>query len=346
MSRHLFEQLCLHGGPEQKCIVFCASDPHAERVTAELGNLYADWCAANGQEPKAAYAFKCTAKSGGGDFIADLRESLSSHFLACTVELLSTGVDVPSLRNVAFFQYIKSPIVFAQMLGRGTRLDGDKLMFRVWDYTDATRLIGDEFKVKPRSEAAPKTDPPPPKSAIVVEQVQIHIGSTGRWLTAVLDGRQQRITVEEYRERIAARLVASAADLTAFRGLSVVPPERRGLLAEIVSGGLSPKALQMAEEATDYDLLRCARRNRLRPCARVACKPGLFLFVEAKTVVGSHAFAGCGDRKGDGKPVWQGRHGSVGNTAHLQNAGSGEGGRVGGAEIVRSTGGIVAGNKN
>lgn len=140
------------------------------------------------------------------------------------------------------------------MLGRGTRLDNDKLMFRVWDYTDATRLIGDEFKVKPRSEASPKINPPPPKSAIVVEQVQIHIGPTGRWLTAVLDGRQQRITVEEYRERIAARLVASAADLTAFRGLWVVPPERRGLLAEIVSGGLSPKALQMAEEATDYDL--------------------------------------------------------------------------------------------
>jgi len=257
MSRHLFEQLCAHGGPEQKSILFCASDAHAERVTAELGNLYADWCAANGRAPVASYAFKCTAKGGNSDsLIADLRKSPSSHFLACTVELLSTGVDVPCLRNIAFFQYMKSPIVFAQMLGRGTRLDPDteKWMFRVWDYTDATRLVGDEFKVKPRTPGGGGEPPPVPKPPVVVEQVSIHIAPTGRWLTALVDGRQRRITVEEYRERIAARLVARAPDLTAFRGVWVVRNDRRAMLDEIVTGGFSVKALQMAEEATDFDL--------------------------------------------------------------------------------------------
>ena len=257
MSRHLFEQLCTHGGPEQKSIVFCASDAHAGRVTAELGNLYADWCAANGRAPVASYAFKCTAKGGNSDsLIADLRKSPSSHFLACTVELLSTGVDVPCLRNITFFQYVKSPIVFAQMLGRGTRLDPDteKWMFRVWDYTDATRLVGDEFKVKPRTVGKGGEAPPPAKPPVVVEQVSIHIAPTGRWLTALVDGRQRRITVEEYRERIAARLVARAPDISAFRGLWVVRNDRRALLDEIVTGGFSVKALQMAEEATDFDL--------------------------------------------------------------------------------------------
>lgn len=256
MSRHLFERLCLHGGPEQKTIIFCASDAHAERVTAELGNLYADWCAANGREAVASYAFRCTAKSGGGDLVADLRGSASSHFIACTVELLSTGVDVPCLRNIAFFQYLKSPIVFAQMLGRGTRIDieSGKLMFRVWDCTDATRLLGDEFRVKPRTTGGGGGTPPTPPPPVVVDQVQIHIADTGRWLTALADGRQRRITVEEYRERIAERLVARAATLGEFRGLWVVPGERRGLLGEIVAGGFSPKALQMAEEALDFDL--------------------------------------------------------------------------------------------
>ncbi len=258
MSRHLFEQLCTHGGPQQKSILFCASDPHAERVSAELGNLYADWCAANGREPVSHYAFKCTAKGGNSDsLIADLRKSPSSHFLACTVELLSTGVDVPCLRNVVFFQYIKSPIVFAQMLGRGTRLDPDteKWMFRVWDYTDATRLVGDEFKVKPRTPSG-GGEPPviPTKPPVLVDQVQIHIAPTGRWLTALVEGRQRRITVEEYRERIAARLMARASDLAAFRGLWVVRNDRRALLDEIVTGGFSVRALQMAEEATDFDL--------------------------------------------------------------------------------------------
>ncbi len=256
MSRHLFERLCLHGGPEQKTIIFCASDAHAQRVAAELGNLYADWCAANGREAVASYAFRCTAKSGGGDLVADLRGSASSHFIACTVELLSTGVDVPCLRNIAFFQYLKSPIVFAQMLGRGTRIDieSGKLMFRVWDYTDATRLLGDEFRVKPRTTGGGGGTPPTPPPPVVVDQVQIHIADTGRWLTALADGRQRRITVEEYRERIAERLVARAATLGEFRGLWVVPGERRGLLGEIVAGGFSPKALQMAEEALDFDL--------------------------------------------------------------------------------------------
>ncbi len=82
------------------------------------------------------------AKSGGADQVPDLRGSASSHFIACTVELLSTGVDVPCLQNIAFMQLLGQPIVFAQMLGAGTRLDPDsgKLMFRVFDYTEATSL--------------------------------------------------------------------------------------------------------------------------------------------------------------------------------------------------------------
>lgn len=51
-------------------------------------------------------------------------------------------MDVPRVRNIVFFKYVRSPIAFYQMIGRGTRLyppDG-KLMFRVYDYTNATRL--------------------------------------------------------------------------------------------------------------------------------------------------------------------------------------------------------------
>lgn len=42
MAAHLFEQLVLTGGPEQKTIVFCASDQHADNVAIALNNLYAD----------------------------------------------------------------------------------------------------------------------------------------------------------------------------------------------------------------------------------------------------------------------------------------------------------------
>lgn len=39
--------------------------------------------------------------------------------------IISTGVDVPRLQNIVFFRYLKSPILFYQMLGRGTRLDAE-----------------------------------------------------------------------------------------------------------------------------------------------------------------------------------------------------------------------------
>lgn len=98
-----------------------------------LSNLYADWCAKNGRLRLDPYAFKCTASVGGSDYIADLRGGSRHHFVATTVDLLTTGVDVPVVRNIVFFKYVRSPIAFYQMVGRGTRLDAPsgKLMFRV-----------------------------------------------------------------------------------------------------------------------------------------------------------------------------------------------------------------------
>jgi len=257
LSRNFFEQLIAHGDtPEQKTILFCASDAHADAIAQELGNLYQAWCAANGKDAKAFFAFKCTAKSNGGDHVADLRGSASSHFIACTVELLTTGVDVPCLRNIGFMQYLRSPIVFYQMLGRGTRIDPDteKLMFRVYDYTEATGLLGQGFLTQHRGSKKRRKQGPPPKPPISAEGVQIEIKDTGRYLTAVIDGQHRRITVEEYRERVAGRLVQAAADVLAFRTLWITPQERRALIDGLVRSGFSPKALQIAEEAEDCDL--------------------------------------------------------------------------------------------
>src|SRR6185369_8454906 len=101
------------------------------------------------------YAFKCTAAASGNDALPDFRGSASSHFIATTVELLTTGVDVPGVRNIVFFRYMKSPISFYQMIGRGTRIDdlSGKLMFTIYDYTAATRLFAEDFVTKPPSES-------------------------------------------------------------------------------------------------------------------------------------------------------------------------------------------------
>ena len=165
MCRDLFEQMLanvIHRGvdgrplgPRQKTIIFCATDRHADLVAGEMNNLYAAWCAAHGEERFDPYAFKCTASVGGNDFIPDFRGSVRTHLVATTVELLTTGVDVRPVRNIAFFKYVASPIAFYQMLGRGTRIDEHtgKLVFTIYDYTGATRLLGEALVSRPPSDS-------------------------------------------------------------------------------------------------------------------------------------------------------------------------------------------------
>ncbi len=63
--------------------------------------------------------------------------------IAVTVDLLTTGVDIPDLEVVVFLRPVKSRILFEQMLGRGTRKGEkypDKAHFTVFDCFDGTLL--------------------------------------------------------------------------------------------------------------------------------------------------------------------------------------------------------------
>jgi type I restriction enzyme R subunit len=230
MTRDLFADLLATGGPEQKTIVFCARDRHAHDVAAALNNLYAAWCAAEKRPRLEPYAFKCTAASGGQDYLADLRGASRHHFVATTVDLLTTGVDVPCVRNVVFFKYVRSPIAFHQMVGRGTRLDPTtgKLMFRVYDYTDATRLFGQGFITPPpsRPPSKPSEPPPPapPERTLQVEGFDVHVTDAGQYIVTSVDGQARVVTIEEYRAQLARRLVEEAPSLERFRSLWIAPP--------------------------------------------------------------------------------------------------------------------------
>ncbi len=262
MSEDLFKYLLATGGPEQKTIIFYARDRHADDVAGALNNLYAKWCADNGRPRLVSYAFKCTASVGGSQFLADLRGASRSHFVATTVELLTTGVDVPVVRNIAFFKYVRSPIAFHQMVGRGTRLDAatNKLMFRVYDYTDATRLFNEAFITKvtglrKRPEGpAPEGPREPTEPAIVVEGFDVHITDAGRYIVTEVDGKAIPVTVEEYKERLAAKLVEAAPTLETFRTRWIVPPERKAMLGQLPDAGRSALLVQRLEDMTDYDL--------------------------------------------------------------------------------------------
>lgn len=269
MAIDLFNRLLAEGDPEQKTVIFCVRDSHAQAVANELNNLYARWCKANNRQRLDPYAFKCTAESGS-EFLAELKESTRSYFIATTVNLLEAGVDVPWLRNVVFFRYVRSPISFYQMLGRGTRVvpyedytGAPKLSLRVYDYTDATRLLGEEFQTKPKRE---RTDGDPDDfddhdddakdrpTVFRAQGLQVRVSDAGRYVVTSIDGRDTRLTEEEYRAYIAEKLRERVPTLDDFRIRWIDPTRRAELLSALPNGANAARALQQLLRMSDYDL--------------------------------------------------------------------------------------------
>lgn len=257
MCQDLFDMLLQTGGPHQKTVIFCTRDTHADRVATQMNNLYADWCAKNNHKRLEPYAFKCTASVGGSQYIADLRGSQRSHFIATTVDLITTGVDVPILKNVVFFKYVRSPISFQQMMGRGSRihLPTNKLMFRVYDYTNATRLLGKNFVSRSLTTQEPKEFEEERKEKIIrVEGFDVHINPAGTYIVTRKGGKLGMATVEEYRQMIASHLTKEIKTFDDFRNFWIDPKKRRRLIEILPDDGQGIRLLRKLTNRIDYDL--------------------------------------------------------------------------------------------
>jgi type I restriction enzyme R subunit len=231
MCEDLFQLLCQNGGPEQKVIIFCNREIHADRVVQRMNNLYVKWCKKTGQEPKDHYAFKCMAgPNNGSDMIEPMRGSSERAFIACTVDLLEAGVDIERLNAVVFFRYLQSSIKFYQMVGRGTRIHEETQKYKFWlyDYTDVTSLFGTEFI----------TRAPRPSGFILCRR----------------DGRDTPIPVDEYRREIVQRVISEAHSLNDFRALWIETQKRRRFIEHLLGDNFSPEVIREIDQMNDFDL--------------------------------------------------------------------------------------------
>ncbi|HET6299156.1 MAG TPA: DEAD/DEAH box helicase family protein, partial [Kribbella sp.] len=148
-AKHLTEYL---GRTDRwaKTIIFCVNQEHADQMRRALHNANADLAR---EHPN--YVVRIVSEEGDigrrhlSDF-ADTEKPLP--VIATTSEMLSTGVDLPTVRNIVLFRPVGSMALFKQMIGRGTRLfpDEDKLSFDIIDYSGATALFSDpEFDGPP-----------------------------------------------------------------------------------------------------------------------------------------------------------------------------------------------------
>lgn len=266
MCTDLFQLLLDTGGPQQKTIIFGARDGHATQIAIAMNNLYEAWCSETGHTPHEWYAFQCTGnpdlRPSARELIAEFKGSKNSHFIAATVDLLSTGVDVPNLLNVVFFRYIESPIAFYQMVGRGSRTGeprGSKALFRLYDYTNATRLFGEDFLSLPApTEPTGDHDPPEggqPQSTVArVEGFDVHVSGAGHSILVERDGKEVLVPLEQYKVELAERLQAEAPNVDALRDAWTSPRQRRELIDALPGGEGAVRLVRRLEDQDECDL--------------------------------------------------------------------------------------------
>ncbi len=267
MCDDLFKQLCEHGSPEQKVIIFCTREAHADAVAMQMNNLYSQWCKQQNRTPKELYAFKCMGVANGGrEKIEPMRGSGERAFIACTVDLLATGVDIERLNAVVFFRYLKSSILFYQMVGRGTRIDEPTQKYKFWlyDYTGVTDLFGTDFitaktatgkKKKPPDDRGGGDDEDDDEGATIIKigGQEVTVENHGRFILTRRDGRDVKMPIAEYRHEMLQRVLREARSLPEFRQLWIESSKRRELINHLLGENYSPEVLRELENMQEFD---------------------------------------------------------------------------------------------
>lgn len=152
-NRTVIEQLVQLIDPdgEEKTLVFAANDEHADLVVELFKQEYKKI----GVDVSDDCIRKITGKSY--DPLLLVRRYKNEKFpnIAVTVDLLTTGVDVPTISNLVFLRRVKSRILYEQMLGRATRLcpEINKEVFRIYDAVRIYEVLQDYTQMRPVSTA-------------------------------------------------------------------------------------------------------------------------------------------------------------------------------------------------
>jgi len=148
-NRVVCEELAKQIDPSDdgKTLIFCANDEHADLVVrllkAALDERY------GGVDDAAVLKITGNADKP----MAAIRRLKNERFpnIAVTVDLLTTGIDVPRIANLVFIRRVRSRILYDQMLGRATRLcpEINKERFRIFDAVDLYAALQPFTAMKP-----------------------------------------------------------------------------------------------------------------------------------------------------------------------------------------------------
>lgn len=232
-----------------KTLIYAVNDAHADMIVDMLREIYADidldhdaiikitGSIENGNQKKIQEVIRCTRNNQYPSIIV-------------TVDLLTTGIDIPAISRLVFLRRVKSRILFEQMLGRATRLcpEIDKDHFEIYDPVGTFASLEKVCTMKP-VVANPKTsisdlldtlaEEKPNDEAVIrhqIGQILAKIQRKGRRLTDEQEEQFKAMTgaksyaayvhdlAEKNNEAVREKLIK---DREAFRYLeSYIPPER------------------------------------------------------------------------------------------------------------------------
>jgi len=161
IARHLVKTLKALGTLNKRTMVFCVDQAHAR----EMAQLIQNEAAASGLNRPNFAAAIVSEDTEARSLLRQFQDPEAPiPMVATSVDILTTGVDVPHVRNIVFLRPVVSQVVFKQILGRGSRLAPEKLSFNVLDYTGATEhfkdpeWLGEPEVVRSISKEAPQVE--------------------------------------------------------------------------------------------------------------------------------------------------------------------------------------------
>ncbi len=151
-NRTVLEEIAWDFNPDGqgKTLIYAVDDNHADLIVKILKEIYAEGGVDNDT------VMKITGSVAGGNKkkISEAIKRFKNEALpkiVVTVDLLTTGIDVPEITTLVFMRRIKSRILFEQMLGRATRLCPSigKTHFEIYDPVGVYESLQDVSNMKP-----------------------------------------------------------------------------------------------------------------------------------------------------------------------------------------------------
>lgn len=132
---------------EGKTLIFAASDAHADMIVRLLKEIYTETMGGVDDDS----ILKITGVIKDTNLAIKRFKNERYPNIVVTVDLLSTGIDVPRIDKIVFLRRIKSRILYEQMLGRATRLCDEigKTHFEIFDCVRLYEALKNMTNMKP-----------------------------------------------------------------------------------------------------------------------------------------------------------------------------------------------------